>query len=197
MDEAKIRQIVQQELARSNSSGRFALNQIPFHTHDGVNSQKIKAENVIPSASVTGSITFAQATTYYLNLNASFTPQNITTYGIVTGTDAGAVRVLTVGSAQLTPTFYFQPSTSTSVVTGNLQFPFNGKPAQSSCYLSVDRGNDAGVFAQVSEDHIVSVGFNSINWARATVVGYTKDAIVIDVPFLESGWEIILNFVIT
>lgn len=196
MDEQRIRKIVQDELRRSQGAGRFGINQIPFHTHDGTNSQQIKAENIIPSTSVTGSITFAQATTYRIGLNASFTPRNIQTYGIVTGTDGGVVRVITIGSAQLTPTFYLQPNDDTSVVTGNLQFPFNGKPAQSSCYLSVERGGTSDFYAQVSEDHIVSVAYSGVK-ARATVMGYSRNEVFIDVPFLESGWEIILNFVIT
>lgn len=196
MDDKRIRQIVQEELQRSNNAKRFSVNNIPFHTHDGINSPQIKEESVIPSTSVTGSITFAQATTYRIGLNASFTPRTIQTYGIVTGTDGGAVRVITVGSAQLTPTFYLQPNDSTSVVTGNLQFPFNGKPAQSSCYLSVERGGTSDFYAQVSEDHIVSVAYSGIK-ARATVMGYSRNEVFIDVPFLETGWEIILNFVIT
>jgi len=41
MDEQKIRQIVQQEIARSSNGARFTVNNIPFHTHDGVNSPSI------------------------------------------------------------------------------------------------------------------------------------------------------------
>ena len=87
--EATVKRIVQEEIKRSQSGGRFGMNQIPFHTHDGVNSQKIKEENIIPSVSVSGNIEFAREDTYTIYLNSSFTPSNIQLYGVaysITGT---------------------------------------------------------------------------------------------------------------
>lgn len=206
-NEQKIRQIVQEELRKSNGASRFGINSIPNHTHNGVDSLQIKQENIIPSVSVSGSIEMSQATTYRIKLNSSFTPSNILAYGLVTGTDATTVRAMTIGSAQLTPSFYLQTGTSTTVVTGNIQYPFPTEqpdgstpsvPMQSSTYLSVEPTGAAGAFhALVSEDHLVSVFYSGTIWARATVVGFSRDEIVIDVPYLESGWSIILNFVIT
>lgn len=212
MDEQKIRQIVQDELRRGTNGGRFGLNTIPFHTHDGVNSQKIKAENVIPAASVTGTIELAtEGATYSLKLNSNFTPQQIVAHGIVTGTYSGsAMRAITWGTAQLTPSFYFQPvDGQLAVVTGNTQYPFptempNGSkptvPAQSSSYLAVSRGSVANTFALTSENHIVSIsGFPTSGeiYARATVVGFTRDEVLVYVPTLDAGWTIFLTFVIT
>lgn len=199
-NDQRIRQIVREELQRSNNSSRFQLNTIPNHIHNGKDSPQIKAENIIPSTSITGFVSFAQVTTYTINLNASFTPKMITTYGIVTGTYLGnQTRVMTFGTALLTPTFYLQEDTSTVVNTGTLQFPFNGKPAQSSSFISVTRGGTSDFYAGVSEDHIVSINFptTSTIQARATVVDFSKSAITIDVPNLTSGWEITLNFVIS
>lgn len=191
---------MQQEIQRSNSAARFSVNSIPFHTHDGVNSPVIKEENVQPSTSITGFVSFAQATTYQINLNASFTPRTVQVNGIVTGAYSGQqTRVLTVGSALLTPTLYLQRNTTTSVVTGNLQYPFNNKPAQSSSFLSVTRGGTSNFYAGVSEDHIVSVNFPSTSdiQARATIIDFSRTSITIDVPNLTSGWEITLNFIIS
>jgi hypothetical protein len=200
MDENKIRRIVQQEIARSNSGSRFKINSIPNHSHNGVDSLQIKEENVIPSTSITGFVSFAQATTYTINLNASFTPKQLQVNGIATGEySGGQTRVMLVGSAQFTPTFYLQADTDTVVNTGTLQFPFNGKPAQSGSFLSVTRGGTSNFYAGVTEDHIVSVNFPTTNTiqARATVTNFSKTSITIDVPVLTSGWEITLNFVIT
>lgn len=200
MTPEKIRQIVREEISRSNNSSRFQLNTIPNHTHNGIDSLPIKAENIIPSTSITGFVSFAQTTTYTINLNSSFTPKMITTYGIVTGTYGGnQTRVMTYGTALLTPTFYLQANTDTVVDTGTLQFPFNDKPAQSSSFISVTRGGTSDFYAGVSEDHICSVNFPTTGTiqARATVVGFSRTAITIDIPTLSSGWEITLNFVIT
>lgn len=38
MDENKIRQMMQEEIRKSNSSGRFGIQSIPHHTHNGVDS---------------------------------------------------------------------------------------------------------------------------------------------------------------
>lgn len=211
MNEQQIRQLIRQEMRNGQNSSRFGLNSVPFHTHDGVNSPKVKEDNVIPSVSVIGSIRMAtQGAIYTLGLNSNFTPQNIQTYGAIRGTYNGStVRAITVGSAQLTPTFYFQPGTNRSVVTGNKEYPFatlqpdgtvRPVPAQSSAYLLSSRGSLSDTYALTSENHLVSVsGFPTDNdiYARATVIGYTKEAIQVYVPYLETGWDINLTYIIT
>jgi len=201
MKPEQIRQMIREEITRSQNASRFnGIQSIPGHNHDGVNSPQIKEEHIIPGASITGFVSMAQATTYTINLNASFTPRQITAYGIVTGLYSGnQTRVISFGTALLTPTFYLQADTETVVNTGTLQFPFNGKPAQSSSFLSVTRGGTSDFYAGVSEDHILSVNFPSTSTiqARATIVNFSKTAITVDVPNLTSGWEITLNYVIT
>jgi hypothetical protein len=209
MNENQIRQIVQEELRRNESGSRFGVKSIPYHTHNGKDSVQIIENSIIPSGSITGMVTFAQETTYRLRLNSTFTPQSIQVNGIITGTySSRQTRVLVVGSAQLTPTFYFQdPNTAatpdTYVVTGGMQFPANGKPAQSGSYISVTRGGTADFFAGATEDHLVSVAFPTLAEdnikARVTVIGFSKDEILIDVPYLDTDndWEVTLNFVIT
>ncbi len=208
-NEQRLRQMIQEELVKYQNTSRFSgVQSIPNHSHDGINSAKIKAESIIPSTSVTGFVSFATANTYTLNLNSSFTPRMLTCYGIVTGTLSGnQTRVMTYGTALFTPTFYFQQDTSRTVNTGNLQFPFkaagdtslSGKPAQSSSFISVTRGGTSDFYAGVSEDHIVSINIptTSTIQARATVVDFSRNAIVIDIPILTNGWEITLNFVIS
>lgn len=47
MDDSKIRQIVREELARSNGASRFAINNIPYHTHNGVDSNFIASPTIV------------------------------------------------------------------------------------------------------------------------------------------------------
>ena len=199
MDENKIRAIVKDEMKKNEAASRFNFRSIPLHTHNGTDSEKIQENNIIPSASVSGRITFAQATTYTLNLNASFTPSNIIAYGtVVDNSSAPTVRCQTIGSASLTPSFYLQPGGSTFVTTGDIQYPLNGVPVQSSSYIAVITGGSPPARALSSEGHIVSIEYpqDTIH-ARATVIGFSKESITIDVPNLDSGWEIIVNYVIT
>lgn len=213
MDESRIRQIVQDEMRRNESAGRFGVKNIPYHTHNGVDSQNIKADSVIPAASITGTITIDQATTYTLNLDASFTPQLVAVDGIMTGTSpvtGATARIHVVGSAFLTPSFYFeenrpdsQPVANTVVDTLDLQFPFNGKPAQESSFLWVAKNGSANeAYAGVSRDHIVSVFYGtdpstSDDIARVTLTQFSKTSITFEVPVLESGWELYLNVNVT
>lgn len=202
LDEKQIRQIVQQELQRSNNASRFTVNSIPQHTHDGINSPQIKQENIIPSVSVSGRITFAQETDYTLNLNASFTPSHISLYGLAYN---GTERCMVVGSANLGPSFYFQPGqTTTSVITGNVQYPFidpniNGGtvvPLQSSMYVYVSNGSTT-FHGQPGEGHIVDVQWSGTVYARATITSFNRNAVTFHVDTLVAGWEIYTNIVIT
>lgn len=157
-----------------------------------------------------GTVEFSQSATYILNLNASFTPRQVLINGIATGIYGGvAYRSIFSGVAVLTPSFYFQPSSTTSVITGNLQYPFEGVPAQNSSSISIFRepGNFGSgvvsnpVFATASEDHIVSIGIPTNNLgdiqARATVIGYSRTAIVVDIPILADDVSLFINYTIT
>jgi len=203
MDENRIRQIVQQELGRSSNGGRFGLNTIPFHTHDGINSQKIKEENIIPATSISGSITFAQETTYTLYLNSSFTPRSIFCTGNVTG---GSQRYVFTGTAQLGASFFFQPESTTSVRPGGPQYPFTDPnfpeygtniPMQSCTYFGAESAGGA-LHTLVGNFHIVDIQFPiGTSHARATVTDFSRDKITIIVDALDSGWEINANFIVT
>lgn len=203
-DEQKIRQIVQDEIRRSNNASRFGLSSLPYHTHNGTDSQKIKEDSLIQSVSVSGRITFAQEADYTINLNSSFTPSSVSIYGIAYDANGGSgIRCMIFGTANLTPSFYLQPGeTSTSVVTGSIQYPFvdpnlgTTVPLQSSSYLWVDNGSTT-FHGQPGEGHIVDVQWSGDIYARATVTSFSKTAIIINVSTLEDGWEIYANVVIT
>lgn len=276
MDNDKIKKMVQDEVRRQMSSSRFGMQNVPFHTHNGIDSPNIKADNVIPSVSVSGRITFAQATDYTLNLNSSFTPNHISLYGVaydsrtiytftltaaksvsagavyrqgallftvvstvttsttvqmygssapsstgrltrVTGSgntpldytsystsSAPSTRAILVGSANLGPSFYFQPGSTTSVVTGNIQYPFVDPnidggtvvPLQSSMYFLATNSSTT-YRGQPGEGHIVDVQYSGNIYARATVTEFSRSKIVFNVSNLSSGWEIYANIVIT
>ena len=206
MDEAKIRKIVQEELRKANTGSRFRVNSIPQHVHNGTDSPQIKAENIIPSVSVSGRITFAQETDYVINLNSSFTPSSISIYGIAYDASGGTgKRCLIIGSANLGPSFYLQPGeTTTSVVTGNIQYPFVDPntsggvtvPLQSSSYIWVQNGSTT-FHGQPGEGHIIDVQWSGTIYARATITSFSKSSVIFNVSTLDTGWEIYTNIVIT
>ena len=202
MDEQTVRRIVKQEVGMSNSQARFSQNPIQRHIHNGQDAPKISQNNVIPSGCVTGTITFAHVGTFLLKLNNSFTPSRIDIHGTVTGSGG---KFMVTGLAILNPAFEFQPGTSSSVITGNLQFPRGtpefpqgNVPIQTNVYCGVD---GSGVFHTLvgdNSDHIAGVEYpqNTIH-ARMTVVGFSKSEIIVTVSDLDSGWQMNINYTIT
>lgn len=200
MTPEQVRKIVQEEMRRNDSASRFGLNLTNRHTHSGGNDgAQISASDLIPSVSVSGNISFAQATTYTLNLNSSFTPSFIFAYGNVTYTTE---RYVTYGTASLGQSFFFQPLNNTSVLTGNVQYPTidpNLKvsvPLQSSIYFGAESAGGT-MHTLSSEGHIVRITYGGTVHASATVTSFSKSAVNILVDTLESGWEINMNVVVT
>jgi hypothetical protein len=206
MDEQTIRRIVNEEMAKGASAGRFGLNMTPIHRHTGVGGDgpQIKQDDIVPSVSVSGRITFAQKTDYTINLNSSFTPSRIQVYGIAYDASGGSgVRCIIDGSASLGPSFFLQPTSgTTSVVTGNVQYPTFDKnvgstvPLQSASYLWVQNGSTT-FHGQPGEGHIVNVEWDGTVYARATITVFSKTKVVVHVSDLAAGWEIYTNIVIT
>ncbi len=109
------------------------------------------------------------------------------------------VRAHCVGSAQIGPTFYFQPQTSTSVQEGG---PIQGSIQSSSMFLVDSSASTLVVRALSDEGNIVDVEYSvdygtSISGivARSTVTSVSPDTISITVV-LATGWEIDGNYVI-
>ncbi len=203
MDEQKIRRIVQEELRRSAGDGRFGLRSVPKHAHTGNDgTPRIQATDILPSVSVSGSITFAAEAIYTIKLNGLLTPRSVVAYGNVIG--SGTERYAFVGSAQLGPSFYLQPETTRSVVPGGPQYPFidpnfpeygNNIPMQSSSYYGSET-NTGARHTLAGNGHIIDIQYSGIH-ARATVIDFGRDSITVAVSDLDAGWEINANFVVT
>lgn len=190
MNESQIRNLIRQEMASANSGARFAgVTPNNNHAHTGLDSPQISQNNILPGNSVEGSITFAQAqTTYKIGIN--FNPTSVLVHGNATG-PSGA-KFMIVGNAQLGPSLYLQPGTTTSVRPG-------GPPQniiQSNTYFGLDSG--AGVHTLVDEGHIANVEFpKGTIFARATITGYDSKNILLYTDVLLSGWQFNLSLTIT
>jgi hypothetical protein len=208
MDESQVRRVVQEELRRGLTNTRFGYQNVPLHEHDGVEAPKVKDNNINRNPAILGSITLStEGQTYTLETNTPFTPRKIECNGLVYNPDSGNnIRVITTGAAYLGEGYYFQPSSSNSVVVGDIRYPAPTKqpdgstknvPLQYSSWFWANRNDNDQYFAAVSENHIVSVAVGATIYARVTVVDFSKDRVVLSVPFLESGYEVIANFLIT
>ncbi len=203
LSEKEIRRIIRDEIRRSDSASRFTVRDIPNHTHNGVDSLRIQENNLIQSVSVSGNITFSASDEYTIYLNSSFTPSSIIAYGNIIGSTAE--RDMSIGTANLVPSFYLQPDTDRTVVTGNVQYPFldpnlspkTTVPLQSSCYIGAeDAATGSNMHTLSSEGHIVNVFYNGGIQARATVTTFTREYIKFQTT-IASGWEMNINYVIT
>lgn len=203
MDENQIRKIVQEEMKRAEQRGRFGYQQIPLHAHNGKDSKRVKTSDLDTNPGVLGSVTFSTVgETYTFNIDMPQTPRMIYCNGIVYDTSR---RILTVGQAYLGEGYYLQPESSDSVSVGDVKYPAptdqpdgttKSVPIQCSSYIWTNRADNDNYYAGVSENHIVSVTVGATIYARATVIDFSKDKVVFSVPYLESGYEIIANFLI-
>ena len=206
MDENKIRAIVKDEMRRSDSSSRFNFRSIPFHIHDGKGSEQIQANDIVPAVSVSGSVTFESVAIYTLFINGAFTPRSIFCTGNAQESSGTTDRYFFVGTAQLGPSFYFQPQDNRTVIAGGPQYPFRDPnnpdygtniPMQSCSYWGSE-SNGGARHTLAGNFHIIDIQYPlGTSHARATVIDFNKDAITIAVETLDAGWEINANFVIT
>lgn len=213
---AEIQAMVQKEIQSEfpklyqQYATKFGVADVPLHTHNGLDSQRLKASDIVQSQAASGSITMStDGQKYLIGLNtkpgSAFSPSVVRFNGIAVypSTASPTIRALVVGDAFLGPSFYLQPESSTSVTVGGIP----QVAVQSSSYILVNNSG-AGPLTQalVSEGHIVSVTFNGVVVARATIpdlgfynTGTTNPiengALVVNAE-LETDWHIIGNFVI-
>lgn len=191
LSESQIRNIVRQEMATQQNGSRFGITPTSNHAHTGLDSPQINQNNILPGNSVEGSIMFAQAqTTYKIGIN--FNPTSILVHGNAVG-PGGTFMI--VGNAQLGPSLYLQPGTSTSVRPG-------GPPQniiQSNTYFGLDSGGVAHTL--IDEEHIANVNYkvSGVNtfFVRATITGYDSKNVFLYTDTLASGWALNLSFTIT
>ena len=122
------------------------------------------------------------------------------TITFASSTNPIAVRAHVIGNAQLGPSFYFQPNTTTSVVPSKTV----GNMIQSSTMFLIDSTDPANlvVRAIADEGNIVDVEYSvdygtSISGivARATIKSFSTNSILIQ-TVLATGWQIIGNYVV-
>lgn len=63
LDENRIRQIIQDEIKRNESSGRFGFKNIPFHTHNNVDSPSVFLPTITYTGFIPSDVSLSGATT--------------------------------------------------------------------------------------------------------------------------------------
>ena len=185
-DQSLVQQMIQQAIAVNAQANRFNITNTSRHQHTVNDSAPVSYNDLTPGNSVEGSITFAQAVVYKIGVN--FNPTTISAHGNVIG--PGSQRFITVGQAKIGPSFYLQPGTSTSVITGGAKENI----IQSCTYF----GSDGSAFhTLVDEGHIVDVTYGGTIYARATITGYSNQNLLFSVETLVSGWNINLSLTIS
>ena len=180
--------IFHEQMEKENRSGKP---KVVRHVHDDVDSPKISQSNIIPQIRITsGNITFASKSTYTIGVN--FNPSFILFYGEVINADA-SVKFHVVGSAILGPSYYLQPVNNRTVTVGGL---LENITQSSSSYGVEIAGPTFHILS--STFHIVDIEYplGTIH-ARMTVKSYSNKSIIVTVDDLDSGWNIIGNFIIS
>lgn len=208
MDEQKIRQIIQEELKKSDNLSRFRVNSIPQHVHNGTDSPQIPESNIKRNPAVFGSVLFASSgVDYIFQLNLPYEPQQVIVNGVfvdsVTGTAPIDDRYQVWGVASLGQSYYLQPVDNRTVTVGGRPYPAatnlsDGStasiPAQSSTFFGFIAGATEAT-AGVNQFSIAGV-FGSAD-LDIRVVEFNRSTIVFRVLEMTSGWSFTGNYHIT
>lgn len=170
---------------------------VPLHIHNGVDTPKIPQSSIIPNLRALGSITMSTDGTRY-SLGLTFTPTQVWFLGNAIHRTGGSIdiRAQVQGTAQIGPSYFFQPHSATAVTAGSNIHPV----VQGSSYFLVDSSTSpVTVRTAASEDHLVSVNYpTSVDIAaRATVPDNWggNGELFVDVT-LGTDWEINGTFIV-
>jgi hypothetical protein len=103
INEQKMREIAQEVVFENTNSSQFAMSPVPFHTHNGLDSNQVSAVNLIYNDKLlTGIIAENETTKFTINLGIA-NPTSIQAFGIARNNLAGAAIKKTVinGNSQL------------------------------------------------------------------------------------------------
>ena len=211
MDEAKIRQISREEVQKAQMSsfaGGVPINSgvpyLPPHHHDGIDNLQIKQDDIIPSVSIMGKITFAENKTYRAFFNKS-NPTRLDLNGIAINAVTNNCAVIT-GVAILNAAKYFQPINTSSFKEGGTQYPViqqggqSNVPAQCSTNQYFAMTNTLDSFSHVDQFYIVNAFFapgEYIVTAELCNLTSTSIDIVITNLYAPNTWSLVANLIIT
>ncbi len=190
LSDDKTRQIVKDEMDKNYRSGSP---RVPRHKHDGNDNIKIPNSSIVYPNPVNGTIDMAQQSTYKLFLtNSGQTPQQITFYGGALNTTSDPkVHAMIVGNAQYGVNKQFQPSTSTTVVSGSV----TTKIIQGSASIIIENrksdGTAGNTIIKNSQGHIIYAEYPSGTVVVAgNVTEINESYITIEIITLASNWSI-------
>lgn len=186
-DEQKIRQIVRDEIRRSDSSSRFALKSIPNHTHNGTDSLAISEDNIILTKKLYTQI--VQTTSEVVTLRNVQNIGRVSFHGFAANNAGGgtATEKATIsGEAIFGECLDFTGNGTNIQVTTS---PPGDKFIQSCNYIYIDTGTltDATVG---SAPYLAYVEDPNAFKAGIAITGITTDTIEITTS-LSSGWKIV------
>ena len=166
------------------------------HNHDGSRTVKLSQNNITPSIRAMGAIEMAtDGRTYSIGVISN--PTRVWFNGIAYFRNSNnqiTIRAHVIGNAQLGKSYYFQPGTSSSVVTGGLPEEII---QTSSCLIIDTNTNTPVVEAEVGGfGTLVDVIHGGYIVARATITAFYVDHVEVFVT-LQPGWTILGNFVVT
>jgi len=188
---------------------KYGVAKVPLHEHNGLDSPKIPAGNIVNPLRASGSIRLATDGQRY-TLQLTGTPSQVLFYGNAVHLDGGGnpdIRAFVIGSAELGQSYFFAPVDTSSVAPSD----YVTNVIQSCSSIVMPESALTDFRAVASEGHIVRVAYPTTGTivASATIPneffdggqglttrGYGQGFVYLDVE-LADGWEINGNFVVT
>lgn len=193
MQEQEIRQLVQDMITQNGSSSQFNLTPTNFHQHNGFDSMKIQAKNLVYNDKVfTGIVAENETTQFTLNLGI-VNPTSIKLNGIARNNLSGAaIKKTTINGFAELGACYFQTD-------------FNSQQQEP---VDVQQMNGGTLFDNTSGAWVPSVftsggtyiamadPSNPTTTAYLKVLSYTNSSITF-LAFAADDWRLTVNLIIT
>lgn len=195
MNETAIRKLVQEELATGRYGKRFGLNNIPYHTHNGISSPKINSRDVTQGLNSTGKKKFTETGTY--TFNVGFTPSFVRFYGRAFN-GGGNWSVFMFGQAALGRNLYSAQQDNDIITVKNTAYSL----VQSCGFFALDYDSVSGstqnyVNTEVGELFHAERTSDGTVFVSGMVTGYGQNSFTVDLSTLASGWTVEGNYFVS
>lgn len=192
MENDKIRQLVREEIGNINGDSQFNVSATNYHTHNGLDSQKINSKNLVYNDKVLAGLVVSNETTQFtLNLGIQ-NPTSIKLSGIARNVLSGTptIKSSIVGFAEL-GVCYNQTSFNTQS---------DAQDIVQMCTVT-EFDNTTGTwlpFVITAGNYIAAADItgSTANYAYLQVLSYTNNSITF-LGHADADWSIAVNLIIT
>lgn len=208
MNKEEIQKLIRETINDSTNTSQYAVSNSALHTHNGIDTQKINAKNLIYNNKLLTGITASNENTILTLNQGIFNPTSILLYGIARNNLAGAAikKTTITGNAQLGNCF-LQTATNPALATSLDVNSYSRSVVQGCSGTIFDNTSGAWVPSvfTVSTGFTTGTGFlneyiatasTDFTLATLSVISFDQTSITFHVV-VAADWRLTCNLIIT